>query len=95
MRRLANRIVHARIFEYLLVVLIIGSAALLGIVTLPIDDHLYLMASVALFLLLALVVLILEVILKMIALSPRVDRYFRDGWNTFDFLTISFLLISI
>ena len=33
MRGLAHRIVHARMFEYLLVVLIIGSAALLGTAT--------------------------------------------------------------
>ena len=33
MRGLAQRIVHARMFEYLLVVLIIGSAALLGTAT--------------------------------------------------------------
>ena len=31
----------------------------------------------------------------MFALLPRVDRYFRDGWNVFDFLAISFLIISI
>ena len=41
------------------------------------------------------VVLVLEVLLKMFALWPRVDRYFRDGWNAFDFLAISSLLISI
>ena len=33
MRGLAQRIVHARMFEYLLVVLIIGSAAVLGVAT--------------------------------------------------------------
>ena len=26
---------------------------------------------------------------------PRVDRYFRDGWNAFNFLVISCLIISI
>ena len=49
----------------------------------------------ALFVLLTLVVLILEVFLKMFALSPRAYRYFRDGWNVFDFLTISFLIVSL
>ena len=39
--------------------------------------------------------LVFEVLLKMIALSPRVDRYFRDGWNAFDLLTISFLIVSL
>ena len=93
MRGLANRIVHARMFEYLLVVLFIGCAAVLGLVTFSIDEQYEIGAG--LFLLLTLVVLVLEVILKMIALSPRVDRYFRDGWNAFDFLAISFIVISI
>ena len=37
----------------------------------------------------------MEALLKMFALSPRVDRYFRDGWNAFDVLAISCLIISI
>ena len=94
MRRLADRIVHARKFEYLLVVLIAGSAVLLGVAT---SEHLVdrYVLWMALFWILTLLVLVLEVLLKMFALSPRVDRYFRDGWNAFDFLTISFLIISI
>ena len=94
MRRLADRIVHARKFEYLLVVLIVGSAVLLGVAT---SEHLVdrYVLWMALFWILTLLVLVLEVLLKMFALSPRVDRYFRDGWNAFDFLTISFLIISI
>ena len=94
MRRLADRIVHARKFEYLLVLLIVGSAAWLGVAT---SEHLADRYGLwmALFWILTLLVLVLEVLLKMFALSPRVDRYFRDGWNAFDFLTISFLIISI
>ena len=38
-------------------------------------------------------VFIVEALLKMIALAPRVDMYFRDGWNVFDFLVIVFSLI--
>ena len=29
----------------------------------------------------------------MIAVAPHVDRYFRDGWNVFDFSVIVFSLI--
>ena len=94
MQGLANRIVHSRKFEYLLVVLIIGSAALLGVGT---SDHLAdrYGTLMGLFWILAILVLVLEVLLKMIALLPRVDRYFRDGWNVFDFLAINFLTISL
>ena len=42
-----------------------------------------------------LVVLVLEALLKMFVLSPRIDRYFRDSWNAFDFLVISSLIVSI
>ena len=94
MRALAHRIVHARNFEYLLVVLIIGSAVLMGLSTSDklADQYLIWMG---LFWILTILVLVLEVLLKMVALLPRIDRYFRDGWNTFDFLTISFLIGSI
>ena len=46
-------------------------------------------------LLLMMFMLVLEVLLKMIAEAPRIDRYFRDGWNVFDFLVISFLIASL
>ena len=94
MRALAHRIVHARNFEYLLVVLIIGSAVLLGLSTSDKLADRYVI-GMGLFWIVTILVLVLEVLLKMVALLPRIDRYFRDGWNTFDLLTISFLIGSI
>ena len=95
MRGLAHRIVHARTFEYLLVVLICVSAIVQGL-RLSLDTELewllYLSGS---FWLLMLVVLVLEVLLKMFALSPRMDRYFRDSWNAFDFLVVSSLIVGM
>ncbi len=41
---------------------------------------------------LTLAVLVLEALLKMFATSPRVDRYFRDAWNVFDFVLIGLIL---
>ena len=41
----------------------------------------------------ALWVFIAEAALKMLALSPRLWRYFQDGWNIFDFLVIVFALV--
>ena len=37
-------------------------------------------------------VFILEALIKMIALAPRMHRYFADGWNVFDF---SIIVISL
>ncbi len=98
MRGLAHRIVPARKLrkvEYLLVVLISVNSILQGL-RLSLDTRpdwlLYLGAS---FWVLMLVVLVLEVLLKMFALSPRIDRYFRDSWNAFDFLVISSLIVSV
>ena len=51
--------------------------------------------GMGIFWILAIFVLILEAFLKIVALLPRADRYFRNGWYTFDFLTISFLVVSI
>ena len=94
MRELAHRIVYAKMFEYVLIVLIIGSAILQGLSTSPnlLEPLTYPFAS---FWILTLLALVFEMLLKMFALSPRVDRYFRDGWNVFDFLGINFLIISL
>ena len=94
MRELAHRIVYAKMFEYVLIVLIIGSAILQGLSTSPnlFEPLAYPLAS---FWILTLIALVFEMLLKMFALSPRVDRYFRDGWNVFDFLGINFLIISL
>ena len=94
MRGLAHRIVEARRFEYLLTVLIVGSAVLLGLAA---STDLYERFDIwmGLFMLLTLSVLVLEVLLKILALAPSVHRYFMNGWNVFDFLTINYLIISL
>ncbi len=40
-----------------------------------------------------LVAFIIEALIKMMSTFPRCDRYFRDGWNVFDFTIIVFCLI--
>ena len=39
--------------------------------------------------------LVFEVLLKMFAISPRIDQYFKDAWNIFDFAIITFLIVSL
>ena len=86
------RIVNAPVFEYAIIGVIIGNAILLGMETSPaLDDRygrwMHLGNNVALG------IFIVEALMKMFALAPQSHRYFKDGWNVFDFLIIVFSLI--
>ena len=88
----AERLVNRSAFEYTIIALILGNGALLGLGTFPTleqqyGDLLHLGNQIVL------AVFIIEALLKMAALAPRVDMYFRDGWNVFDFLVIVFSLV--
>ena len=89
---LSGRLVNSPWFEFFIIGVIIANGALLGLETssaidLAYGSWLHLGNQVALG------VFIVEAALKMLALSPRPQRYFRDGWNIFDFLVIVFALI--
>ena len=89
---LADRLVNKAAFEYTIIALILLNGVFLGLGTSPVlaqqyGDLLRLGNQIVLG------VFIVEALLKMIALAPRVDMYFRDGWNVFDFLVIVFSLI--
>ena len=89
---LADRLVNKAAFEYTIIALILLNGVFLGLGTSPVleqqyGDLLHLGNQIILG------VFIVEALLKMIALAPRVDMYFRDGWNVFDFLVIVFSLI--
>ena len=92
MRESIHRTVYAPAFEFGIIAIIVGNGILLGLETSPtLADryrewfHLIHQATLGVF--------IIEAILKMLAVSPRVDRYFRDGWNVFDFSIIVFSLV--
>lgn len=89
---LSGRLVNSPWFEYFIIAVIIANGVVLGLETSPSLDRLYgnwLDWSHRI----ALAVFIVEAGIKMLALSPRFLRYFRDGWNVFDFLVIVFALI--
>ena len=92
MRDLAHRLTHSYGFEYFIIGLILFNAILLGLETLTFVMEGY-AGWIALGQQVTLGVFILEAALKMFAVSPRADRYFRDGWNIFDFSIIVFSLI--
>ncbi len=90
--QLAQRVANARAFEFGIVAIIIFNALLLGIGTSPTLNRQYgdLMHLVYRIIL---AIFVLEALIKMVASSPRIAGYFRDGWNVFDFLVIVVALI--
>ena len=92
MKDRANQIVSAPWFERVIIAFILINGAILGMETSPSlvaqqGGLLHLGNRVILG------IFILEAVLKMIAVAPQIDRYFRDGWNVFDFSVIVFSLI--
>ena len=88
----AARLVNSAWFEYFIIAVIILNGILLGLETSVTVDQQYggwlRMGNEA-----ALWVFIVEAALKLLAQWPRSWRYFRDGWNVFDFLVIVFALV--
>ncbi len=92
MKQLAQRLVYTRGFEYFIVALILLNGVILGLETSPgivvqYGDWLLQGSQIILG------IFIVEALLKMTAVAPRLGRYFGDGWNLFDFLVIVFSLI--
>ena len=90
--KFADNLVNRSAFEYTIIALILATGALLGLGTSPALEeqygHLLHYGNQII-----LGVFIVEALLKMLAAAPRVDNYFRDGWNVFDFLIIVIALI--
>ena len=90
--RIANRIVSNPFFDYFIIALILLSGAFLGLGTVPeISDDYGDLLTLGNQVILG--VFIVEAIIKMVALAPRPQRYFLDGWNIFDFAIIVFSLV--
>ncbi len=88
----AQRIIGAPIFEVCIITLILLNGVILGMETSP-----HLVAQFGSWFTLGSQVIlgmfIVEALLKLTAVAPRVILYFRDGWNVFDFSVIVFSLI--
>ena len=92
--RLCRRLVEAPPFEWAIIAVILANSILLGLGTSVFLEqryghwlHLGNQAALAVF--------IVEALLKITASAPRVSRYFKDGWNVFDFTIIVFALVPI
>lgn len=92
MKDRANKIVSAPWFERVIIAFILINGVILGMETSPsLVEHYGALMHLGNHVILG--IFILEALLKMMAVAPQVDRYFRDGWNVFDFSVIVFSLI--
>lgn len=87
MQELARRVVAARAFEYFIIAVILFSAVLIGLET---SEEL---ATTYGGLIqwgnrIVLSIFIMEALLKIYAVAPRLRLYFGSGWNLFDFSII-------
>ena len=91
-QKIAERTVSSSIFEYFIIALVLASGAILGLRTVPgISDRFGDLMTLGNRLILA--IFIVEAAVKMLALSPKPHRYFKDGWNVFDFAIIVLSLV--
>ena len=88
----SDRLTRAHSFEYFIIGVIIANGILLGLETSPAINNSY-GKLLHLGNQIALGIFIVEAAIKMVAKAPRSYRYFKDGWNVFDFMVIVFSLI--
>ena len=88
----AHRLTKSQSFEYFIIGLILFNAVVLGLETIPsvVEEYSFWLGFSQQAIL---GVFIVEAALKIFALTPRGDRYFRDGWNVFDFSIIVLSLV--
>jgi voltage-gated sodium channel len=92
MKEFCTRLVENKWFDRIIIALIIVNAAILGLETSPALNAKY----GALFGLInhfVLAVFILEAVVKITAVAPQVSKYFKNGWNLFDFSIIVLSLV--
>ena len=88
----AQRIVEARWFTNFIICVIIAAGILVGVQTFPEVEVRW--TTLLGFLDTAILgIFILEIVLKMVALSPKPWRFFANGWNAFDFLIVVICLV--
>ena len=92
MKLFAQRVTNHAFFDIFIIALILINAVVLGLETstgivAEYGEWLLLSSDVILGL------FIVEALLKMLAVAPRISLYFKDGWNLFDFSVIVLSLL--
>lgn len=94
LQALAQRVVQATSFQHFITGVILFAAVLVGVET----DKAMVAAHGDLLHALDRIVLAIfcaEIVLKMVALSPKPWRYFHDAWNVFDFAIVVACLLPL
>jgi voltage-gated sodium channel len=87
MAEFCRRIVTARWFDPLMLVIIVINAVVLGLETYPaVDEEIGAQLELANGVILG--IFVVELALRMGAYGRRLPDFFRDGWNVFDFVVI-------
>ncbi|MGP4070976.1 ion transporter [Piscibacillus sp. B03] len=93
MHTLSKRIVEKKSFQNFIIILILANAVLIGMETYPrIYDAYGSVLNVLDVVILA--IFTIEIVLKLIASEPT-GKFFKDGWNIFDFLIVLFSYIFV
>ena len=87
MQQFLKNIADAAWFQNFITVVILAAGVVVGLETYPelVEKHEGLFHSLNWVIL---IIFIIEVVVKMGAEAPRIDRYFYDPWNVFDFLIV-------
>jgi len=92
LQQYCQKIAASRHFERFIISLILTNGILLGLETAPtLYNRFGPWMEIANHIILA--VFILEVVIKLIAVAPKFSRYFRSGWNLFDFSVVVLSLL--
>ena len=87
MKDFCKRTVSTKWFEYSIISLILINAAVLGLETSASINQKY--SSLFTFInQFVLAIFVLEAVMKITAVYPKIGKYFRDGWNVFDFTIV-------
>ena len=92
LRRVCARIVAAPAFNGLVIAMILITALGLGLETSQ-SIHARFGDAIQWAFHVALAVFVIEAAIKLTAVSPRFERYFKDGWNLFDFVILVLALM--
>lgn len=92
MRAFCAKIVKHALFEKFIISLIVLNGVILGLETSSrvMAEYAQLLQAVSDFILL---VFIVEAAIKIMAVAPRLSRYFGSGWNLFDFSVVVLSLV--